>query len=306
MSTRTQSSLNPTLTNYAQGLSQDNRNAVADFIAPITPVEASIGQYKQYDEKNMFQLYDTARGLGGGATRIKFAQSDPTYNCTPQALEILIDDAERKAAGTSDPLRLEQGKVRTLVMSSLLARENRVSTAVAALTAVAGKGVWSQAANDPVDELDEQIEAIVTACGMMPNRLVFGIAAWRRFRQHPKVIARMPGAQVIGVTYAQAAGMLLNPAIEIRVGALSKDSAKWGKTKDAANVIGSVALVFIGSDNPTQYDPSFMKTFVTQGDNVEAVREYRDESARSDVYAMDWTEDIKETSTSARRKLSIS
>jgi hypothetical protein len=305
MSTRTISSLNPTLTTYAQGLSQDLRNAVADFIAPITPVPSSIGQYKQFDEKNMFQIYNTARGLGGPATRIKFGASDPTYNCTPQALEIPIDDAERKAAGTSDPLGMEQNKVRTLVMSSLLARENKVSTAVAAVTAVVGVGAWSVPANDPVEEIDQQIEAIVTATGMMPNRLVFGLGAWRRFRQHALVLKRMPGAELIGVTYSQAAAMLLNPEIEIRVAAMSKDASKWGKTKDAENVFGSSVLVFIGSDNPTQYDPSFMKTFVTQGDQIDGVREYRDETARSDVYAIDWTEDIKETSTSSRRKISI-
>lgn len=307
MSLRTTSALNPTLTNYAQGVAQDRRSALAEFLAPIVPVSASIGQYKRFNSKNAFVIYNTARAIGGPATRIKFEADDPTFNCKPQALEIPIDDAERLAAGDADPLGLEQAKIDTLISNTVIAHEDKVVAVIkAGITAVVGKGVWSNAVNDPVAELDEVIQAIATATGMMPNAIAFGLGAWSVFRNHPKVIARQPGAALIGLTTAQGSQMLLNPGIEIRVGILSKDAAKWGNAKNAVNIVGLEVFVFLRSANPTQYDPSFAKTFTVGVGQVESVREYRSETDRSDVYAMDWSEDTQVTSTESARRLSIS
>jgi len=305
MSLRTTSSLNPTLTNYAQGVAQDRRSALADFLAPIVPVTASIGQYKRFNSKNAFVVYDTARAIGGPATRIKFEADDPTFNCKPQALEITIDDAERDAAGAADPLGMEQGKIDTLISASVVSHEVKVLAAVnAALAAVADKGKWSDAANDPVIEIDEQIMAIAIATGQMPNAIAFGIGAWHTFRNHPAVIKRQPGAALIGVSTSQAMQMLLNPGIEIRVGVLSKDAAKWGNAKSAANIVGNDVFVFLRSANPTQYDPSFAKTFSIGAGLVGGVRQYREEPF-SDVFLLDWSEDIEVTSTESARRLTI-
>jgi len=175
-----------------------------------------------------------------------------------------------------------------------------------ALTAVGGAGVWSDSSNDPVSEIDEQINAIATEIGRMPNRIVFGLGAWRAFRNHDKVIERQPGAQLIGVTTQQAAQMMLNPGVDVRVGVLSKDSTKFGKTKSATNIVGAEVFIFFGSSAPSTYDPSFAKTFMTRRGGVDQVREYRDEAARSDIFAVDWTEDTQVVSDVCGRRISIS
>ncbi len=305
MGARTTAALNPTLTNYAQGLAQELASATANFLAPIVEVPAGLGRYKQFDEKNAFQVYNTERALGGPATRIHFAASDPTFDCRPQALEAGIDDAEYTAAGDANGTRLEESRVRTLLTSATLAHEDKVYQVAKSISAVGGKGNWSNAAIDPVAEIDEQIEAIATACGILPNRIVFGLGAWRIARNHAKVVNRMPSNAAVGVLVQQFAAMLMNPNMEIRVGILSKDTTKFGSTKHASNIIGAEVFVFIGQDAPSEFDPSFMKTFMTRTGGVDAVRTYRDESARSTVHAVDWSEDVKVTGTMAARRLSI-
>jgi hypothetical protein len=298
-----------TLTNYARGLSQDLRSALADFIAPEVIVPAATGQYKSFDDKNAFQVLDTSRAVGGPARRLEFASSDPTYNCLPQALEIPIDDHERDEAGQGDPLHLEQAKTQTLVASAVASHESKVFDSVAAsVAAVGGVGSWSGAANanDPVAELDAKIEALATATGMMPNRLVIGLPAWAIIRHNPQVVARFPGAASVGVTRAQFASLLLNPDLDIRVGVLSRDTTKWGKAKNAQNIVGSELYLFTGASSPTLYDPSFMKTFRTRRGGVDIVRVYREESSRSDVLAIDWTEDIKVTSSVCAKRITVS
>ncbi len=304
MSKRSAASANPTLTNYAFGIAQDMRSALANFIAPEVEVPAGMGQFKSFSDKDAFQVYETARPMGGKPNRIQFLATDGTFNCKPQALEVTVDDEERRVAGEVDPIRLDESKIRTLISSCMLAREVRVFAKVNAVTAVTNRGQWPDPDVDPIAELDEQILAIVTATGMMPNRLAIGIGAWNTLRNHPKVLARQPGAVVVGLTLPQLSAMLINPAIEIRVGIISKDTVKFGKDKSATNVMGAVAVPFIGSNSPTQFDPSWIKTFVPRYGGVDQVRTYRDEP-NLDVHLTEWGEDVQVTGTACAKRLVI-
>jgi len=303
MGLRSEASVNPTLTNYASGVLNDLQSATADFLAPQVQVPATIGQYKAYDDKNAFQVHDTSRGVGGPARRIFMDVSEPTYNCLPQALEITIDDSERDAAGTLNPLDLEQAKVKTLVQSSVLSHERHVITTVnAAVTADAtsvgggAMGAWGLAAVDPVVQMDYLIESIAKATGQLPNAILMGMTAWRRFRNNAKVIEKQPGAALIGLNQGQASAMLINPSTEIRLSTMAYDTTKEGATRNQAFVNGDDVYIFVRSASPTIYDPSALKTFAGGRGGVSAVREYRDESSRSDIYAVDWSRDVKITS----------
>jgi hypothetical protein len=313
MGLRSEASVNPTLTNYASGVLNDLQSATADFLAPQVQVPATIGQYNAYDDKNAFQVHDTSRGVGGPARRIFMDVSEPTYNCLPQALEITIDDSERDAAGTINPLDLEQAKVKTLVQSSVLSHERHVITTVnAAVTAdgttVGGgvMGTWSAAGTDPVVQMDYLIEGIAKATGQLPNAILMGMTAWRRFRNNAKVIEKQPGAALIGLNQGQASAMLINPSMEIRLSTMAYDTTKEGKTRDQAFVNGDDVYIFVRSASPTIYDPSALKTFAGGRGGVSAVREYRDESSRSDIYAVDWSRDVKVTSAISIERITTS
>lgn len=294
---------NVTLTNYARGLAQDISATLANFLAPEVVVPAATGQYKSFDDKNTFQVIDTSRAVGGPAKRLEFAASDPTYNCLPQALEIAIDDHERDEAGQNDPLRLEEAKTQTLVSSAVTSHEAKV---FAALTALAAATNITLASDDPIAKIDEQIEALATDTGRMPNRLVIGLPLWNKLRNNAKVIARFPGAASVGVSMAQFGSLLLNPSIDIRVGILAKDTTKLGAAKANVNIVGQQLVVFHANASPTLYDPSFMKTFRLRRGGVDVVRTYRDDSARSDILAVDWSEDIRVTSSVCARKVTAS
>ena len=304
---RRQVSANPTLTNYAVGLAQDLESALAEFLAPTVEVPSTIGQYKKFDDKNAFQVYETSRAIGGRATRIEFESTDPSYNCKPQALEVPVDDSERDAADADDPIRLDESKIKTLITSTTISHEVKViNLTVNALTAEAGLGEWSNAAIDPVAQIDSVILAISIETGMLPNRMALGIGAWNVIKNHPLVKARIQGVQTGSVTLEQFAGMLLNPMIKIRVGVLSRDTTKFGKAKSAVNIMGAQLLIFIASENPTQYDPSFAKTFMGRRGGVTSVRTYREEGARSDIHAVDWSEDIQITGTACGKRINLS
>jgi hypothetical protein len=140
--------------------------SLANFFAPVVPT-ASLRPVQDVRPEERLQIPQTVRAIGGDANRLAFESDDAYFNCAPNALEVVIDEHERALAGEARMPQLEQGKIAALLATAKLAREAEViSKARAALTAVSGKGVWSGATVDPIDQLDEQIEAIAkaTAC----------------------------------------------------------------------------------------------------------------------------------------------
>jgi hypothetical protein len=119
------------------------------------------------------------------------------------------------------------------------------------------------------------------------------------------VLAKFPGAAQVGVTMDQLLGLFLNPQMQGKVAVLSKDTTKMGATAAKTNILGNEVFVFVGSDSPDIYDPSFAKTFTVGDGGVDKVREYRDEGARSDIYAVDWSEDTQVVSSICARRASI-
>lgn len=303
---RNSAASHPMLTVYAQGLAVDTTAALAEFLAPTVIVPATIGNYKKYSEQAQFQALNTLRALGGSARRLDFDATDPSFNCKPNALEIAIDDAEREAVGTSDPLSLEQSKVSALVSSAVISHEDAVLTAIkAGVSAVADRGNFSSNDIDPIDQIDEQIEAIATATGIMPNRIALGLGAWRKLRSNAKVKARLSGVKTSGFSLQDFAGALLNPSIEPRVGVLVKSTTKAPKADSKSNIVGDEVFVFYARPTPTTWDPSFAKTFRGGSGGIDSVRMYRSENNRSDILAVDWSVDVEVVGTALVRRLSV-
>lgn len=313
MSRQSAAAINYVLTAYAQGFANDalRMQEVATVLCPVVPVTGAAGGYKLFSDENSFRVYNTQRGLGGRARRIEFDATDGTFNCEPQALEVTVDDHERALADAGGnpmaQLLLDQGKVRALINSAMLSHTNKVvAFVVANTTAVAQRGNWSNPDIDPIDQLDEQLDGLSTDVGSTSNiNLVLSTTAWRTLRNHPKVKARCSGVQVGGITRDQLQGLLMFP-VNVVIGALSKLTSGMGQaTKTKSNVVGSNAILCYGLPNPTPYDPSAFKLFSTGDGMISAVRTIRDDLARSDVHAVDWSEDIKLTSALAVKRLAI-
>lgn len=314
MSRAAAAAINYVLTAYAQGFANDllKTQQVAAALCPIVPVTGASGQYKVFSDENSFRVYNTGRGLGGSARRIEFDASDASFNCQPQALEVTVDDHERSlATAGGNPVAqelLDQGKVRALINSTSLSSVNKIVAFVLAnTTAVESRGNWSNEGVDPIQQLDEQLVALSNDVGSTANiNLVLGTNAFYVLRNHPKVKARCSGVQVGGITREQLQGILMFPA-NVVIGAISKLTSGVGQaTKSKANVVGDNAILTYSVPSPTVYDPSAFKLFTTGSGMVSAVRTYRDDGARSDVHAIDWSEDIKLTGSAAVKRLAIS
>lgn len=301
------------LTNYAHGLSQDMApmRALATSLAPVVPTGASNGRYNKFDDTQMFVQYAkmmARRAIGGQANNIQFLSETANFNAEPYGLRIPIDNFERTQAGEgAGETLLRQAKTRTLLVSCWMAYLNDVITIVkAGVSAEDGKGGWNKATVDPIKEINEQIKAVWLATGVVPNKVVIDFGAWCVLSDNPKVVDRMPGADVAQVNPARIARLLVNPAATIEVidtatltgGGLGNSSA----TKKG--VLGGSCLILHNSPTPTQYDPSFAKTFAPSANLFTEVFSYMEEP-HLEWYENDWTADVEIVASGLCKRIDV-
>jgi hypothetical protein len=306
--------LNYQLTNYAQGHMNDLAEAriLAERLAPSTSVPGSSGQFKKFNDKNSFMAEDTARAVGGDPKVISFSASDDTYACKPQALEVRVDKGEVDAAGNSGGALgqqlLREGKVAAMLNKAALSHNIQVITAVlAAVTAHASYGVWSNPDIDPLDQIDDQLLALAKDCGSATNlKMTIDLGAFAALRSHPKTKARCNGVQIGGITREQLASMFVLP-VDLMVVSLVKDTTGLGVTASKSRLLSSEVLMHYSLPNATVYDPSAFKTFtVGMGSPFGGVRSYDALNGLWEGHLIDWSRDIKQTSSLAMRRITTS
>lgn len=314
--------LNYQLTDFATGHMNDlsAAYAYAERICPTVRVPGTHGQYKKFDDVNSFQTYNTARALGGDPTRVEFSAEDEFFNCTPQALEVTVDEEERRQAGENNAVAqqlLDEGKIKAVLNASALSfAYKRTNYVINNTTPVANRGNFSNPNIDPIDQLDEQLDQLSLACGSINFlKVTLDVAAWRTIRSHPLVKRRLTGVQVSEISIDQLKMMLLFP-VDVMVAALSYSGANKGPVGGTGAAAGEQTgkkrllagniLVHYSAPDPTMFDPSAFKCFVAGQSNVQAVRSYMAPNGLYGGHIVDWSEDIEQTSNIAMARLQLS
>jgi hypothetical protein len=314
MGRESSAAINYELTNFATGkLNEESANeayALANRLAPLVPVPGATGQYKAFDDVNAFQIYNTARAIGGDPVRLEFASSDPTYACKPHALEVTIDEWERKQAGDS-PLAmklLDQGKIAALTAAAAKSdAKDVVDTVLAAVTAVPDRGNWADAGVDPIDQIDEQLLGLSLAVGGKANiNIDMDLSAWWAVRTNPKVKARAAANQVTPITQDQFRASLLFP-VNFNATSIVYHSTKLGQaTQTKARLLNAVCLIYVSVPNATVYDASAFKRFaVGIGAPRAEVRSWTKDNGLYDGHMLTWNKDIKQTSSAAIKRINV-
>jgi hypothetical protein len=269
------------LLTYSQGIVGDwaQKNPIASFLAPEVVVVTEKFFYKNYGSGNAFLAIDTRRSLGGSPSRIGYTVTDSTGVLTENSLECTVDDIERRQNPESEGT-LEMIKVRDLTLTIL---NNYLKTLFqfmkANVSVTGGVGQWSVQTNDPVIDIDNQVKLIVDNTGVVPNRIYFDLTAWLAFKNNTKVLDRIRYTK-LGVANTETAAQLFSVPMQVMIGG----GALYTDTGGSANNV----FIFYGQDGAGQQDPSFMKVFVRTANRFTALRQYREEKIRSDVYYLDW------------------
>jgi hypothetical protein len=312
MGRQSSASLNVQLTNFAVGHMNDLTASLelAERLCPTVGVTGSNGQFKSFDDVNSFQVYNTSRALGGDPTRIEFSADDEFFNCKPQALEVTVDEKERQDAGEDNAVAqqlLDEGKIKALLNGIALSNlKKRVDFVLGKVVAEDGLGQWSNPAIDPIDQLDSVIVALATLCGNSSLiNVTMSLTAWATLRNHPKSKARCNGVQAMPLTIDQVKNGLTIP-VDMKAYAISYNAAQLGQVKSKKQILVGDVLVQYSMPSPTVYDPSAFKRMSVGQNSITAVRSYMAANGLYGGHFVDYSEDLKQTSTQAMKRITLS
>lgn len=297
-----------TVRSYAQGAAQEAVSPVGDFLAPTVEVTSDTGYYKEYTEKSRFRIPDTKRAITGRATELGFDASDKRYDCTPHALDVPIDMVEKDASDEAGENALQEASDLGAEVGGLSHEKTVIDLAVATLTPGATNIDFADN-KDVVDQIDQKIVDVVKAArygSLMGIGLLFGPTFFRRFKNHASVKGRFVSGgkkEIINPTLEEILSLFITKP-EARLSMMVYDKAAEGKAADIDFLLDSNLIVFARKESPTRRDPSFMKTFRRRGSWM-APRVYMRDDGRVEVAALDWSEDVKVTNSTAAKLLGV-
>jgi len=299
------------LTQYAFGVLQDATAAKAliQSLCPVVPTGGSNGSYNTFDSTAAFKAYAAAvarRSVGGHAQEIGLLNDTANYAAMPNGLRIKLDEHEKTQAAGNITL-VEQAKVRTLTIQSVVSfLSNAVTVIKASVSAASGKGTWGSANVDPIEEINGQIKAVYLASGIVPNKVIMDFGAFCVLASNPNVLKRMPGADLAAVNPMRIKGLLVNPNAEVIV-VETAALATYGLGNSSAtmtSVAGGSVLICYNSPMATPYDPSFCKTFAPAANLFTEVYSYREEP-HFDWFEMDWTSETVVVASALCKRIDV-
>ncbi len=251
-------------------------NPVLDLIAPQVDVAVTSGKCKVYGDQDPLFLPDTERPTGESASRIDSADLRDMYRCLPNGLEASVD------LGTCNERELEMICRQNILMIASLSSASRTIKALAlAKAAKASANISFADADDPVELMDVQIEAVLKAGQTGMCGIVFGATAWKLFKNHPKVAERVDSA---ALKWELRPTLFTGNARYIPCFEIDPDTSDF--------VLQSEVLIFCRTDVPTNVSRDFMKRFTNIG-LLNGIKAYPSDDGRQLNTAIDWQEEIK-------------
>lgn len=238
---------------------------IADMVFPIVQVSKQSDLYVEWSRADRLRVHDTKRAPATQAKRIYESVSSGTYFANNYALKTAVPIEDYKNA---DPIYLDnlnEGKAQLVLDGLLLDWEvrqaNQVTSGsnVGSYTAVAS--AWTGTGADPLGDINTMIDNVQYSTGVRPNRVVFGLQAWKPFRRHSTVRNLIFGNNN-GGGYANLADVQsLLEVDQVLVGGAFQNTAGEGLGESLSTIWDDHVLVYYAPMNPSKERPSLGYSF---------------------------------------------
>lgn len=283
--------IDPILSNVVRGYKQ--AGLVGRILFPLVPVGAYGGTVITFG-KESFRQYNTRRAPGTATKRLNFGYAGAPYAIVPNALEAVVPRELMRDAAQVPGIDLATRSINTVMNVLNLGHEidcatvarNAANYDAGHKVALAGTDVWTNAASDPVDDVETGREAIRQTIGMYPNAAIISARAFKAAKTNPSILDRIKyggtSSAPAKVTLAALAELFEIPNLQI--GAAMSAS---GQNDDLGDVWGGdmvMAYANVGG-SPNAEEPGYGYTYVIEG-NPLVEQPYWDNSTKSWVYGV--------------------
>lgn len=304
--TSSQVHINRLLTNISVAYVQSADKFAALRVFPGINVPNKSDRYAVYDRgdflRDAMEVRAPSSESAGGGYSVDLTNN---YSCTRYAYHVDVDDDTR---GNSDsPLQPDRDAAVYLAQKNLLKLETLFGTSYfttgvwtgssTATDLVAGTDftAWDDVTSTPIEDVDEQKEAIESDTGVLPNKLILNRVGWNSLRNHPDIIDRVKHTSNQAPTRALVANLM--ELDEIVVGAGVRNSAAQGLTANTGYILGNHALLAFVPGSPSLMTPAAGYTFRWTGlrGSVDgsAVSTMRNDLTKSDRHEIETNIDMK-------------
>jgi len=242
------------LTNMALGYRP--QGAIADMVFPTVEVDKQSDIYIEFSRARRLRRQDTKRTPGTPARTVYEDVGSATYYARNYALKTPLTIEDRANA---DPFFIAK-KLNTrtqLILDDLgLDEEIRVATLVTTVGNVGSYNAVASAwngAGDPLGDINTTIDNVHYANGVMPNRVIFGIEAWKSFRRDSNVRNLIFGTNNGGgYPNTQQVASLLD-IDQVLVGGSFQNTGQEGLSESLSTIWGqNVAVMYVPSNPDTE------------------------------------------------------
>lgn len=237
---------------------------IASDVMPIVPVDKQSDIYAVFSRADRLRRQKTNRSPGTEARRIDESVGSGTFYCANYALKKPVTLEDKSNA---DPLYLQnliEGRTELVLDGLLLDWEVRVATQVTNTANVGSSSAVSSAwngAGDPLGDVNTGVDNVQDSTGMMPNRVTFGLSAWRSFRRDSNVRNLIFGNNNGGgyPSTAQVADLL--GVEKVLVGGAFQNTGEEGQAEALSQIWDDNVLIAYVADRPNIERPSFAYAF---------------------------------------------
>lgn len=293
-----------TLNQFAKGLFQETSSPLADFLAPVVQTGAASFSILDYAKRSGLQVPSAKRAIGGDSTAVLTDGERISISLAPYALHDIIDNHELALATTGEGSRmLREARIRNLVSQAGNSRLNETLSVLRTGVSATSK-TWSST-SDPVADIDDAMKTIAGSLGVIPNRVVFSLAAWAYFKNNSKTISRYPNASKVAPMIQDVGSLFLNPNTQCMVSTSTFDTSMRitsSKTNALTDTLPEVWIYF-AADNANQFDASAFKTFRVSANPFGGVRAIQKDFGEKII--TEWTEAAYVNNASAAARLTL-
>ena len=237
---------------------------VADTIMPVVNVQKQSDYFLEFSREDRLRRENTQRAPGTEARRIEQAVGSGTYFARNYALKAAVTIEDKANADEMFLAEIYNGRTELILDHLMLDWEIRVANQVTSTSNVGSSSAVSSAwngAGDPLGDINTAIDNAHYAQGMMPNRIVFGIEAWKSFRRDSTVRNLIFGNNNGGgyPNVSQVAGLLDIP--NVGVAGAFQNTADEGLAEALSTIWKDDVLVYYAPDAPSRERPSFAYAF---------------------------------------------
>lgn len=256
------------LTQISVAYIQSQENFISTKVFPLIPVDKRSDKYYVYDKNDWFRDEAERRAPATESAGTGYNISTDNYSAEVYAVH---KDVDNQVVANSDiPLNPFRDATRFVTQKMLLRQE--IQWAGDYFTT----GVWDTnvtlvdswddfASSDPIDDVEEGKQTILSTTGFLPNTLVLGYEVFRKLKNHPDIIDRIKYTQFRVV--AEDLISTLFGVERVMVAKAIKATNVEGAAVEAYDfsISGKKALLMYVAPSPGLYEPSAGYTFAWRG-----------------------------------------